>query len=169
MFNFCRLFSLIIVGLFQVSLVICNTETIRLTFNPLNDSIKSNGIALRPSEPQVISVHPQLHTGVDHFIATGLQSGNSYEVKVSWPASFPLAFALSYDDTSGGLEVVWRGEWYSHLAEEEIFKKDESWKYEIAVEEVVFGVPQSMLGVAAQALGVSLVGYWISGKVVEWM
>lgn len=170
----CQL-AFIIVSL--ISLVSANTETLRLVFG----GSSPNSLATPVIEPLSgnSTANDRLLSTLDlkfgsetttSFVVKG-NVGSSYEVRVCWPASFPSAHTLAFEDRLDGTGVVTVKsvpEYYSQYAM--LMEQPKRGAYEVVINELVQNaLPTDIVGPLQMAGIVVVVAFLFAGRFLDWV
>lgn len=87
-----------------------------------------------------------------------------YEVRVCWPASYPLEFELSFDEKTNSVRVQYVSDYVS--SDEELNYLPLDAEYQIVLNKVVFGaLPEDIFGAVILAVGGAVAAWFVGGKV----
>jgi hypothetical protein len=161
-----KLVNGVIAGLLILSGVLANTETLRFVYNleetlskteiDISGRLSENNISLLKS----VIPRPRGSESVQWIAVDGVD-GQSYEVRVCWPASMPTSFDLEYHQ--GNLRIGYKTDYYSHLPE--LMDNPLPIEFEIVLNRLVLNaLPRDIVEtIGLTVVGGSLAYYYLSG------
>ncbi|AOW05075.1 hypothetical protein B0I72DRAFT_40848 [Yarrowia lipolytica] len=163
------LLALLLALTLYTTLALANTAQVRfvpeLSRSPFSDAYSK---ALSPNENTLtVITTPDFESQTQTFQLNGLSTdGTMYEVRVCWPANYPLEFDLKFDSKTNSVKVAYFSDYYSSDDDLNYLPLDA--EFQVVLNKVVLGaLPEDIFGAVILAVVGGGLAYFLGGVVYK--
>ncbi|KAG5372008.1 hypothetical protein CJU90_2079 [Yarrowia sp. C11] len=163
------LLALLLALTLYTTLALANTAQVRfvpeLSRSPVSDAYSKQ---LSPTDNTLtLTTTPEFEPQTQTFQLNGLSTdGTMYEVRVCWPANYPLEFDLSFDPKMNAVKVSYFSDYYS--SEEDLNYLPLDAEFQVILNKVVLGaLPEDIFGAVILAVVGGGLAWFLGGAVYK--